>query len=181
MKNWVLIGLMGSGKSAVGRALAQGLGCRFLDTDSLIEKRVGLTVPEIFSRHGEGWFRAQEALVAEEVGNESGCVIATGGGMVIHPANMEALHRNGHLIFLTARPEVILERVKRRPKSRPLLNEGGDLLLKIQQLLKERESYYRQAVIHCDTSDRSVSEIAREIYKRVSEIEGNKWHPQRAS
>lgn len=161
MKNVVLIGFMGTGKSAVGRRVASRLGLEMIDTDKEIEKITGKSVAEIFEKDGPLRFRSEEALLVKKIAGRRNMVIATGGGMVLNPENVRLLRREGVLIALTAKPEVICRRVKRN-RNRPLLRRGN-LLERINELLKEREGAYDVAEYAVDTSDKNVDEVAEEI------------------
>ena len=138
--NLVLVGFMGTGKSAIGRRVAEHLGLPFVDTDDAIVAQAGCSIPEIFAREGETGFRAREHRVALEVSAQGGRVVATGGGIVLDPANLLAFRESGLLIALTARPETILERVG-ADTNRPLLDHP-DRLQRITELLAEREGIY---------------------------------------
>jgi shikimate kinase len=173
MRNIVLLGFMGTGKSAVGRRLARDLHYQFVDTDQLIEEKTGKRISELFEQEGEAHFRRLEAEVAQEVGRREQAVISTGGGIVLNPANLEALRRNGVLVSLQARPEVILKRVQKRAGQRPLL-KGPDPLSEIHRLLQERELQYRGADFTLDTSDIDAEAAAQLLKQRVLEFEGRK-------
>ncbi len=164
-KNIVLIGFMGTGKSEVGKEVAERLGYGFIDTDEIIEKREMLKIPEIFDKHGESYFRNIESEVIKEVSKKDRVVISTGGGAVIKYENRENLRRNSVMVCLTASPEVIYERT-RRYNSRPLL-KTNEPLMKIKELLNERQEYYSQADITLDTSDKSTADIVNIILERV--------------
>ncbi len=170
MKNIVLLGFMGTGKSVVGRRLAADIHYRFVDTDFLIESRAHQRIAWIIRDKGEAHFRQIESLVVREVACRSRCVISTGGGTVLDPKNIEALQRNGILVALQARPEVILKRVRRHEGTRPLL-DGPDPLSRIYALLKEREPQYRRASLILDTSDMPVKEVIRKIKEKVWAVE----------
>ncbi|MFQ5780877.1 MAG: shikimate kinase [Nitrospiria bacterium] len=172
MKNVVLLGFMGTGKSIIGRRLAVEFGYRFVDTDQLIEERAGKRIPEIFAEEGEAWFRRLETETILDVSERTGCVISTGGGVPLNPDNMKALGRNGILVSLRARPEVILKRVQKRAGKRPLL-QGPNPLSEIRRLLEEREVFYNRSAIIIDTSDIEVKESVRRIKERVLEIAGD--------
>ena len=157
-----MIGFMGTGKTSVGEKLAVRLGRRFLDTDCEIEKTTGETVANIFARLGEKVFRAEENTLAKRLADKSNLVIATGGGMVLNPANVALLRKSGVLILLCAEPDIIYERVKRK-KTRPLL-AGGSLKENIVRLIKEREKAYRAAADYCiDTSGQGVEQVVERI------------------
>lgn len=161
MKNIVLMGFMGSGKSSVGRMLAKRLQRPLIDTDHKIEKDYGKKIPEIFAEHGEEGFRKIEQDVISEVGRMEGIIISTGGGSVLRKANVDALRQNGILITLTASPEVIIERVSRK-KNRPLLNRP-DRDEFIRKLMAERKPFYDVADLIIDTSGNELHEVVRRI------------------
>ncbi len=171
MKNIVLLGFMGTGKSIIGRRLAVELGSRFVDTDHHIEKMAKKRIPQIFADEGESHFRKLEEQAVAEVAAWEGYVISTGGGVVLNPKNMEALGRNGIFVALTARPEVILKRVQRRAGERPLL-QGPDPLGNITRLLTEREKFYADSKVKVDTSDIHIEESVRCIVERISQLTG---------
>lgn len=155
--NIVLIGFMGTGKTALGKILAKKLKMGFIDTDSLIEEKKGKSVAGIFSENGERYFRKLERDVVRVVSRKNNVVVSTGGGVVLSPENMKQLRRNGVIICLKSKPEVILERIKRQKGIRPLLNKP-DPLKEIKSILKERAPYYKQADFVIDTSDFDVKE-----------------------
>ena len=109
--NVVLIGFMGTGKTAVGRALAARLGLAFVDTDAVVEERDGRPVARIFAEDGEERFRRLESEAVASAGDRDGTVIATGGGVVLRPENMARLRRHGMVVALRAAPEAIVARV----------------------------------------------------------------------
>ncbi len=165
MKNIVLTGFMGSGKSTVGRALSKRLGMGIVDTDELIEERMCMSINDVFSRHGEPGFRDIERRVVAEVSKLEGRVIITGGGVVLNKENMANLRRNGFIVYLHARPEVIYERVKHH-RHRPLLNVD-DPLKKIGELMEYRAPFYADNDISVDTSDKSAMEVVKEVIKAL--------------
>ena len=121
--NIILTGFMGTGKTTVGRALADRLGWRFVDLDDRIAERAGKSVPAIFEEDGEAAFRDLETAVCRQIASERGLVVATGGGAVLRAANREALEKAGTVICLEATPDTILERVG-AGNDRPMLGEG---------------------------------------------------------
>ncbi len=163
--NIVLTGFMGVGKTAVGKYLAQLLQMEFIDTDQLIEESV-MKIPDIFRLYGEERFRREEMLAVKKAAASSNCVIATGGGVVLNPQNMKRLRCKGWIVLLTARPEVIAERLK-GGETRPLLQQADDKIKLIRELLEAREKYYRNCDIVIDTSDLSVSQVADEIIRQL--------------
>ena len=156
---------MATGKTAVGRELATCLGRRLFDTDQLIEKQAGLSIPQIFKRYGEEHFRDLESRVIATLGGyPSGeLVVSTGGGAVIREVNRQFFFQWGIVILLTASEEAILERVQ-KTGGRPLL-AGGREKEKIASLWGERRSYYQQCHLEIDTTGRQSQEVAQEIVR----------------
>lgn len=167
MKNVVLIGFMGTGKSSCGRSTAQYLGFRFIDLDREIEKREGMTIPAMFQEHGEEYFRAKEREAVRYWAKQRNVVISTGGGTVKDPNNVAVLRSTGKIICLTADVETLYERTARKGK-RPVLDAraaelGGDRRAAIQSLLDERAPMYAQADYDVDTSELSPLQVAHKI------------------
>lgn len=160
-RNLVLMGFMGTGKSALGRRLAELARRPYLDMDAELERRAGRPISKIFAEDGEAAFRDMESQLAEEWGRKEGTVISCGGGVVLREENLRALGRNGVLVCLTASPEVILERTS-RSKKRPLL-EGEDREQKIRDLLAARAPFYAKIPIQVDTSDLDPDSLADRI------------------
>ncbi len=161
MKNIVLIGFMGTGKSTIGRLLARRLGRAFIDSDKRIEQEAGISIREIFENHGEAYFRQKEKAMIAKISRYNHAIIATGGGVVLAPENISRLKRNGVLICLTASLETIMERTGRR-NTRPLL-ENDDREVRVANLLKEREALYTIADYCIDTSHVSPQQVINEI------------------
>jgi shikimate kinase len=170
MRNVILVGFMGAGKTAIGEELAKQTGRRFMDTDRLIEQRERLTVSEIFKRFGEPYFRNVERLVVSEVVKETGCVIATGGGAVLDEKNLRALKESGTMVYLKADPEALSRRI-RKGRPRPLL-QTPDPQIEIRRLMKIREPYYAQADIQIDTSRYSPAEVVRLVRAQIERRNG---------
>ena len=164
-RNIILTGFMGVGKTSVGTRLARDLGFRFVDTDGLIEEDQKIAITEIFSSFGEPYFRDTEARIIRRVLEGQGQVVATGGGAVIRDENRRAFKEGGMTICLTARPEVVYERI-RHETHRPLL-QVPDPRGRIRALMDEREQFYRQADLIIDTSDRTVDDVINEIRQQV--------------
>ena len=143
MANIILTGFMGTGKTTVGKLLAQRLAYKFVDTDVIIEGRVGRSIAEIFAELGETAFRQMEAEVALELANRDELVISTGGRFMLYDGNVTALGENGRIFCLTASPIEILSRVQKDGSTRPLLS-GGNPLDRIIAILQEREEKYSQ-------------------------------------
>ena len=155
-RNVVLTGFMGTGKTTVGRILADRLGFGFVDTDEVIEWRAG-AIPQIFERQGEEGFREMERTVARELADRSGLVIATGGRMMLDEECAACLEPEADVFCLTADPDTIIERIGDTTK-RPLL-DIPDASSRVRELLAERaEGYARFASV--ETDGRSAEEVA---------------------
>ena len=161
IRNLALIGFMGTGKSGVGRVVADLIHFTFLDTDHVIEARAGKPISDIFSQDGEPAFRQWERRVVEELTRREKTVIATGGGLPTDPTNLASLKTHALVICLWASPDTIWERV-RGQDHRPLLNEP-DPPGRIRELLAAREAHYRQADVLVNTEMRSVREVAQHV------------------
>jgi shikimate kinase len=162
MNNVFLTGFMATGKTAVGRALAERLRRRFVDVDAEIERGTGLSVSEIFRRFGEPDFRARERETLAKVSGDDDVVIATGGGSVIDPRNRAVMRRSGTIVCLSADPRAILERLG-EGGDRPLLAGAKDRAARIADLLAERAAAYADADVTFDTSGKNAAEVARRI------------------
>ena len=138
-----LVGLPGSGKSTIGRQLARRLGRPFIDTDQVIEQRVGLSIRDFFEREGEESFRDLEQSVIDELTLGEPCVLSTGGGAVLRPANRQHLKQRTQAIYLQAAPEEFLRRL-RHDRSRPLL-QVPDPLARLRELYTLRDPLYRES------------------------------------
>lgn len=138
-----LIGLPGSGKSTVGRQLARRLGVAFIDSDQVIEERMGCSIRAFFDREGEDRFRDLEQSVIDELtAAHSGAVLSTGGGAVLRPANRWCLHQRGSVVYLRSSPEEIFRRI-RNDKTRPLLQVANPLE-QLRHLYMQRDPLYRE-------------------------------------
>jgi len=158
----VLVGFMGSGKTTTGRALARLLGWGFRDLDRVVEKRVGLSVAEIFSRHGEAFFRAEELRAAEELADHDRFVIAAGGGAFVQPATRAALSAGATVVWLRCDLDTVLGRVNPNG-SRPLAGSRERMSI----LLAEREPSYCLADLTVDSGTGGPEEIARGIAEAI--------------
>ena len=159
--NLALVGFMGTGKTSVGRHVAEQLGFEFLDTDELIQQRTNRTITDIFANDGEPAFRALERQVLAELATRARTVISTGGGLPCEPGNLDALKAHALVICLWAGPDKIWERV-RHQSHRPLL-QHPDPPARIRELLAVREPFYRQADILLNTDLRTVREVTQQI------------------
>lgn len=158
-RNIVITGFMGTGKSTVGRRVAELLGRPFVDTDEEIVKRVGMAIPEIFATYGEEGFRHIEKRICRFYAAQRGYVIATGGGMLVDEANREVMVASGLVVCLNAAPEVIRQRLTKDPAERPLL--AADWLA----LLEKRRPAYAEIPYQIDTTTKTPDAIAEEIVR----------------
>ena len=138
----VLVGMPGSGKSTVGRHLARRLRLPFFDSDHVIEERLGCSIREYFAREGEAAFRDLEEQAIDELTAGASCVLATGGGAVLRPANRQRLHERGRVVYLRSSPEELYRRL-RHDSTRPLL-QVADPLARLRALYAERDPLYRE-------------------------------------
>lgn len=161
MKNIILIGFMGAGKTTVGKLLSKEKGMKFIDTDERIEAEQGKSIPDIFEEYGETYFRDLETDLLKRMQEDTkNAVISVGGGMPVRECNRRLLRRLGCVIYLSATKQTILGRVQ-NDGSRPMLN-GDSLEARVERLMKEREVLYKQAA-HLDirTDRRNVFQVAQ--------------------
>ena len=157
---------MGAGKSAVGRQLARLLHLEFMDSDEEIESRTGVDIPFIFEKEGEAGFRKREARVIEDLSQQDGIVLATGGGAVVDPQNRSHLGARGFVIYLHTSVDQQLART-RKGRDRPLLAKDDPRAV-LEALMKTREPLYREiADLTVDTDGRKVRAVANEILDRL--------------
>ena len=169
MRNLILVGPMGAGKSTIGRLLAKELHLSFKDSDKEIEVRTGADIPWIFDVEGEQGFREREQAVIADLCREDGLVLATGGGAVLRQENREALRAGGRVIYLHASVEQQLERTA-RDRNRPLLRtaDPGRVL---RDLLAIRDPLYREiADVVIDTDQRPPRMVVQEILSRLEQL-----------
>ena len=166
--NIFLIGMMGAGKTTVGRALAGRMRRRFIDTDRMLVERTGVPVATIFEIEGEDGFRKRESAVLEEVSRDGDRVIATGGGAVLAPENRELMRARGTVVYLRARLESLWERT-RHDTTRPLL-ATPDPRGTLAALLQEREPLYLEAAhLVVDTGAQSASTLVSRLVATLRE------------
>ena len=170
MRNVVLIGFMGTGKTSTGKLLASRLGYFFIDTDNKIEIDNKISINYMFAQYGEKFFRDKEAETIRKVAEYHSAVISTGGGVVLNEDNMIALRQNGIVITLTASVDVILERTGRRKNTRPLLKEEDRRQI-IVDLLENRHELYQRADLILDTSELSPLQVTDEIIKFIRKVD----------
>lgn len=170
--NLVMTGFMGTGKSSVGRLVAEALALDFVDTDDLIVERADMEIKEIFAVHGEARFRELEREVIEEVTSTGdNLVLATGGGAVVERANRERLKGWGVVVCLTASVDAILSRVGGGDE-RPLLGEEektGAAESRARTLMEERRPYYEEAELTVDTTALTTAEVATAVLQYISQ------------
>jgi shikimate kinase len=167
-RNLFLVGMMGAGKTTVGRQLAKRLGKTFVDADKEIETRTGVRVAVIFDIEGEAGFRRREAEVLEQLTALGDIVLATGGGAVLDPRNREQLKSRGFVIYLHAQPQDLWQRT-RNDKSRPLL-QGSDPRGRLEALYAERDPLYREvAHMVIDTGRQSVSSLLTQVLGKLDQ------------
>jgi len=158
----VLVGPMGAGKSTIGRLLAATLQVPFEDTDSLIEDRTGADIPWIFDVEGEDGFRKRETAILKELMDERPLVLATGGGIVLREENRTLLTRADVVVYLTADPELLVQRTE-KDKKRPLLQVDNPRE-KVLSLMSQRDPLYREVATRIVVTDtRSPKNVAQEI------------------
>ena len=158
----VLIGIMGVGKSSIGRRLAARLGVPFVDADSEIEAAAGMTIAEIFARHGEAYFRNGEARVIARLLENGPQVLATGGGAIINPETRAAIKAKAVSIWLTADFDVLMRRISKRKHERPLL-QTADPEATLRALLAAREPFYAEADLTVQSRDAPHDAIVTDI------------------
>lgn len=162
--NIFLIGPMGAGKSAVGRQLGRLLHLNFVDSDDEIEARTGVDIPFIFEKEGEAGFRKREIKVIDELSQQDGIVLATGGGVVVDAGSRSKLGARGFVVYLSTSVEQQLERTQ-RGRERPMLASGGDREQLLRDLMLVRDPLYREiADLVVDTDGRRVQKVAKEIF-----------------
>ncbi len=163
MKNIVLVGLMGAGKTTIGKELAKQLSYKFADTDELIEQQENCKITDIFSDKGEEYFRNLENKICKKLSGKENLIISTGGGMIQNIDNFKKLQVNGFIVYLQASHTVLYDRIKQETH-RPLLKTHNPLE-KLSDLLKTREKNYKLANFSINTENMSIEEITTKIIK----------------
>ena len=171
-ENIYLVGLMGAGKTAVGRALAKHLGKEFFDTDQEIERATGVRIPLIFDIEGEAGFRARESKVLGELTQHTNIVLATGGGAVLSEHNRRLLTRRGTVVYLRATVADLAKRT-RNDRNRPLLSVPDPLVV-LQRLHEERDQLYREvADLVIETGSQSITVLVRKLIGQLATLHGS--------
>jgi shikimate kinase len=163
MKNIYLVGFMGSGKSTVGKILAEKLNMNFVDIDKLIEEKEGMKIKNIFEQKGESYFRELERKQIEAIVNQEGFVVSTGGGLGANLDNMNLMKKNGDVVWLDVSLNTVLDRLK-NDQDRPLLKQPTE---KTRQLFEERKNVYRLANIRINADKKTPSQIVEEILTKI--------------
>ncbi|MDP2802779.1 MAG: shikimate kinase [Phreatobacter sp.] len=162
----VLVGLMGAGKSSIGRRLAHRLGLPFVDADTEIEKAADLTIPEIFDKHGEAYFRSGEVRVVARILDTGPQVLATGGGAYMNPDTRDRIRERGISIWLKAELDVLMKRVKRRG-DRPLL-KADDPQAVLKRLMDERYPVYAEAALTVVSREATHEDVADDVIRALA-------------
>ena len=164
--NIILVGFMGTGKTTIGRALADQLKRNFVDMDIELEARAGKPIARIFAEDGEPVFRRMERDLVVELARQGNLVIAAGGGIVLNPDNIRDFSATSHVICLMAAPDEILRRVSGF-SHRPLL-EQGDKAGRIRKLLMARQPFYDTIPAQVDTTGKNIDEVVAQVLKKIS-------------
>jgi shikimate kinase len=162
----VLIGMMGVGKTTLGRAASKALGWKFIDIDRQIEQEQQRTIPAIFSEDGEPSFRRLETEAISRLAGVKHAVVSTGGGAPVEPGNLERMREIGPVVYLEAGADALIRRLKNSRTRRPML--GDDIDGRVVHLLQTRSETYRRADFRVSVDERSPMEVVLEI-KRIAE------------
>ena len=169
--NYVLCGMMGAGKSALGKRIAELSGREWRDVDNIITSKYG-DISDLFSEHGEVYFRSLESIEIEKLADLNGLVISTGGGAVLRKKNVELLKKHGKILYLKATKETLVKRLLEN-QGRPLLDGEGTLEEKVATLLHERESVYEEVadlVLEVDgKSQEENAKLALALFEKMKE------------
>ena len=172
--NICLVGFMGTGKSTAGKIVAQQLGKRYIETDAIIEEKAGKSIPEIFSEDGELRFRELEIETIHEASSNVDTVFSLGGGAVLNQINVMYMRQSSVIICLTARPDVIFQRISNDGKEKRPLLAKDDPLQEIKKLLATRAPFYAAATdLIIETSDNDVDDIVAQIINLYEEYKGS--------
>lgn len=165
--HWILVGMMGSGKTSIGRLLAKEAGRKFVDTDRRLELKLGRSIPQIFALYGEDAFRCHETAILREL-PEGSDVLSTGGGIVLREENWQELRRLGTTVYLRADTQTLCARLERSRKQRPLL-QTEDWREKVASLLAHRAPLYERADHTVTVRDGSPDELVAELLALLKE------------
>lgn len=162
----VLVGMMGCGKTAIGSRIATSLEVPFIDLDDEIEKNEGMSIPDIFAKYGEPYFRDKEQKTIRDILNSKICILATGGGAFINNETRELIKKLGISIYIRASHAVLLERVGRK-NNRPLLEKGNKSEI-LKELLEKRCPIYEEAEIIVDSSENIHEAVVEQLIEALS-------------
>ena len=174
MKNIVLIGMSGVGKSEKGMYIAKMLGWKFIDTDELIVEKEKITIDDIFLNYGEEYFRNIESQIVENISKLENTVISCGGGIIIRQENIASLRRNGYIFLFLGKIQTIVNNLNRSSVVRPLLKDNLNLYNQVERLFKSREKlYHLSSDIIINIDDKNMDEIYKEVlleYEKLDKI-----------
>lgn len=160
----ILIGLMGAGKTTIGKELSNKLNLRFIDMDDEIEKQSEMSIVDIFEKYGENRFREIESKLLEKAVLEDDIIISTGGGIIKIDDNRKLLKKQDNVVFLNGSIDTLVNNVSNEIYKRPLLKDSTDLYIKIEELLKERyEKYKESSNIIIDINNKNINEVVSQI------------------
>jgi len=169
MKNIFLIGFMGSGKSSVAFYLSREYKMEIIEMDQLIVEREGMSIADIFAKHGEDYFRDIETNLLVEIQGAQNKVVSCGGGVVLREQNISEMRKSGHIVLLAAKPETILERVKDND-DRPLLQGNKNVEFISEMMEKRRKRYEQAADVVVQTDGKEIAQICQEILGQIETI-----------
>ena len=160
----ILIGLMGAGKTTIGKELSNKLNLRFIDMDDEIEKQSKMSIVDIFEKYGENRFREIESKLLEKIALEDDIIISTGGGIIKVDDNRKLLKKQDNVVFLNGSIYTLVKNLSNDIYKRPLLKDSTDLYIKIEELLKERyEKYKESSNIIIDINNKNINEVVSQI------------------
>jgi shikimate kinase len=166
--NIILTGFMGTGKTTVGRRVADLLKVPFVDVDETIQRQTGKSIAELFQTKGEPAFRVLESATIQELAAQERSVISTGGGALMNAQNRIFLEKNGVLVCLNARTGTLLERLK-NDLTRPLL-AGENAQERIERLMQERQAVYAICPVQIVTDNKTIEEVAQEVVQKITPL-----------
>jgi shikimate kinase len=169
-RNWYLTGMMGAGKTTVGRKLASLADRDFIDLDEQISNVTGMGIPELFAALGEAEFRIQESQELQKL-PASGLVVATAGGSILSELNRQHMRNTGTTIYLRAHPGSLIERLGQERAKRPLLSDEN-WTARLEALYDQRRDLYEQADIIIDTASRTSGDVTELVLQKLKELEG---------
>lgn len=168
MRNVYLIGMMGAGKTVIGKALVRYLGCQFVDVDREIMQAEGMSINDIFEKKGEHYFRSVEQVCLHNITRQKNQIVATGGGIILSEENRGLMKNTGVVVYLRTRLNTLASRLA-GANDRPLIKET-DLSNRLESLLKEREDFYKEADVTIDTDEKHPEMLAQEVAQTIIEL-----------